>query len=101
MTEVSIQRTITRRAFQPDYVSAETLAYRLDCSRSTIDDYVRRGLLPHPQVIGNLKRWRWSNIEEWIAARGPFAHFADAEESAPENEDPYLAGVKRATTSET
>jgi len=24
------------QAFPPDYVSAETLAYRLDCSRSTV-----------------------------------------------------------------
>ncbi len=31
----------TGRPYPPDYVSAETLAYRLDCSRSTIDAYVR------------------------------------------------------------
>ena len=37
-----------RWSYPPDYVSAETLAYRLDCSRSTIDAYVRLGLLPKP-----------------------------------------------------
>lgn len=47
----------TRRPYPPDYVSAETLAYRLDCSRSTIDAYVREGLLPKPQLIGHLPRW--------------------------------------------
>ena len=39
-----------RWSYPPDYVSAETLAYRLDCSRSTIDAYVRSGLLPKPQM---------------------------------------------------
>ena len=46
-----------RWSYPPDYVSAETLAYRLDCSRSTIDAYIRLGLLPKPETIGNLQRW--------------------------------------------
>jgi hypothetical protein len=45
-----------RWSYPPDYVSEETLAYRLDCSRSTIDTYVRLGLLPKPQTIGTLQR---------------------------------------------
>ena len=40
------------RNYAPDFVSAETLAYRLDCSRSTIDTYVRLGLLPKPFMLG-------------------------------------------------
>jgi predicted DNA-binding transcriptional regulator AlpA len=95
-----VRKADTWRAFPPDFVSAETLAYRLDCSRSTVDDYVRRGLLPRPQPIGNLQRWRWSDIEAWIAVRNPFACFADATATTPEEEDPYLAGVKRAATTE-
>src|SRR5215510_4447054 len=35
-----------QRSYPPEYVSADTVAYLLDCSRSTLDDYVRRGLLP-------------------------------------------------------
>ena len=89
------------RAFAPDYVSAETLAYRLDCSRSTVDDYVRRGLLPTPRIIGNLQRWRWSEIEAWIASQGavrdqPNLYDADADE-----DDPYSLGVKRVTAPDT
>ena len=87
------------RTFAPDYVSAETLAYRLDCSRSTVDDYVRRGLLPTPKIIGNLRRWRWSEIEAWIAnqcaIRGQLGS-RDADE-----EDPYSLGVKRVTATDT
>ena len=40
-----------RWSYPPDYVSAETLAYRLDCSRSTIDTYVRSGVLPKPRAL--------------------------------------------------
>lgn len=97
---MSVRKADARRNFLPDYVSAETLAYRLDCSRSTVDDYVRRGLLPRPTTIGNLQRWRWCDVEAWIAVRDPFERFADAAGTTPENEDPYLAGVKRAATSE-
>ncbi len=85
------------RPFTPDYVSAETLAYRLDCSRSTIDDYVRRGLLPQPQMVGNLQRWRWSDIESWIAVR---TGLPTLDGSAVAEEDPYLKGVNRVTASE-
>jgi predicted DNA-binding transcriptional regulator AlpA len=86
------------RYYAPDYVSADTLAYRLDCSRSTIDDYVRRGLLPPPQVVGNLQRWRWSDVEDWIAVH---SGLDDANSSnRNDEEDAYFAGVKRVTTSE-
>jgi predicted DNA-binding transcriptional regulator AlpA len=40
------------RPFPPEFVSAETLAYLLDYSRSTVDDYVRRGLLPKAVTVG-------------------------------------------------
>lgn len=85
------------RAFTPDYVSAETLAYRLDCSRSTIDDYVRRGLLPQPQMVGNLQRWRWSDIESWIAVR---TGLPTLDGSPVVEEDPYMKGVNRVTAPE-
>lgn len=87
------------RAFPPDYVSAETLAYRLDCSRSTVDDYVRRGLLPTPRIIGNLQRWRWSEIEAWIVDQD--AMRAQLGSRDADEDDPYSLGVKRVTASDT
>ena len=54
------------RNYPPDYVSAETLAYRLDCSRSTIDAYVRLGLLPKPFMLGNLVRWDFAVVRDYI-----------------------------------
>ena len=56
------------RGYAPDFVSAETLAYRLDCSRATIDAYVRRGYLPRPTTIGNLVRWDFRKVVVHIQA---------------------------------
>lgn len=89
------------RAFAPDYVSAETLAYRLDCSRSTVDDYVRRGLLPIPRIVGNLQRWRWSEIEAWIANQGAARDQLLSSNADADDDDPYSLGVKRVTASDT
>jgi excisionase family DNA binding protein len=58
-----------QRPYPPDYVSAETLAYRLDCSRSTIDQYVKAGLLPKPILLGNLVRWDFAAVKAYIEAR--------------------------------
>jgi predicted DNA-binding transcriptional regulator AlpA len=89
-----------KRAFAPDYVSAETLAYRLDCSRSTVNDYVRRGLLPTPRIIGNLQRWRWSEIETWIASQDAIRYELGSGNEDDED-DPYSLGVKRLTAPDT
>jgi predicted DNA-binding transcriptional regulator AlpA len=82
------------RSYPPDYVSVETLAYRLDCSRSTIEAYVRAGLLPKPELIGSLPRWDFAAVVAHIKARnqlhsgGILAHEDDA----------YLKGIRRGTT---
>ena len=57
------------RSFAPDYVSAETLAYRLDCSPATIDAYVKKGLLPKPERIGNMVRWDFAAVRAFIKGR--------------------------------
>jgi predicted DNA-binding transcriptional regulator AlpA len=55
-----------QRPYSPDFVSAATLAYRLDCSERKISDYVKAGFLPKPVSIGNLIRWFWPEIVEYI-----------------------------------
>lgn len=81
------------RPYPPDFVSAETLAYRLDCSRSTIETYVRDGLLPKPEFVGNLPRWDFAQVVLFIKAR------KDAEGRNDEHkEDAYLKGIRRGST---
>lgn len=62
------------RPYPPDFVSAETLAYRLDCSVRSVQDYAKSGIIPKPITIGNLVRWRWSDIVEHLAARNDLAN---------------------------
>ncbi len=80
-----------RWSYPPDYVSAETLAYRLDCSRSTIDAYVRLGLLPKPESIGNLQRWDFGQVKAFIKAQNAATLEAHR---LHDDEDAYLKGLK-------
>ena len=79
----------TKRAYPPDFVDADELAYRLSCSKTTVSSYVARGLLPKPMRIGDLVRWRWATVDRYVSAleNGTDSH-ADAV-------DPYLAGIER------
>jgi len=80
------------RHFPPDFVSAETLAYRLDCSRSTIDEYVRLGFLPKPETVGNLTRWDFAEVRAKIKAQNDLG-------TDDAGDDPYLRGAERVQAS--
>jgi hypothetical protein len=82
------------RPYPPDFVSAETLAYRLDCARTTIESYVRAGLLPKPEMIGNLPRWDFAQVVSFIKARNDEA----VQIAAASDEDEYLKGIRRGAT---
>lgn len=78
------------RPYAPDFVSAESLAYRLDCSQSTIESYVREGLLPKPDMVGNLPRWEFAAVVSFIKSKNDAAKLPD--------EDEYLKGIRRGPT---
>ena len=79
-----------RWSYPPDYVSAETLAYRLDCSRSTIDTYVRLGLLPKPETIGNLQRWDFGQVKAFIKAQNT----SSSGNVASDEDDAFFKGLE-------
>jgi predicted DNA-binding transcriptional regulator AlpA len=73
----------------PPYPSRATLAYLLDCSESTVDEMVKRGVIPPPMKLSaGCVRWCWADVETALQARkgGP-----------AEVSDPYSRGVKNAT----
>jgi excisionase family DNA binding protein len=82
------------RIYPPDYVSAETLAYRLDCSRATIDAYVKEGRLPKPEVIGNLIRWDFSEVRAFIKALNAGNDLAIRNGVLHDPADPYLEALQ-------
>jgi excisionase family DNA binding protein len=78
--------------YPPDYVSADTLAYRLDCSRATIDAYVKEGRLPKPAMIGNLVRWDFTEVRAFIKAQNARSH-SISNGVLHDPADPYLEAL--------
>jgi predicted DNA-binding transcriptional regulator AlpA len=75
---------------RPSYLSRATLAHELDCAQSTVDDLVKRGVLPKPfRLSSGCVRWCWADVETAIASLKDCAVGAEA--------DPFLAGVRNAT----
>jgi predicted DNA-binding transcriptional regulator AlpA len=71
---------------RPEFVSRKRLAALLDLSERTIDEYVRRGVLPMPiRLSDGLLRWHWATVERALISL----------QGAPlEEEDPAVAGVR-------
>lgn len=65
----------------PSFMSKATLAAELDMSESTVDSYVRRGLLPKPIPIGGSVRWSWSEVSAALSVQ------------AAGGEDPFMEGL--------
>jgi hypothetical protein len=80
---------MTDRRYAPDYVSRETLAYRLEIAAGAVDQYVTRGVLPAPIKIGEALRWRWSDVEMRLAG---------ASSSGDAVPDPYELGARHAAS---
>ena len=90
----------SERGYPPDYVSAETLAYRLDCKPAEIDGLVRLGFLPQAFLIGTLKRWDFALVRAFVAAQSGTAEGSRPVKLAVNGRpgadaDPYLMGVER------
>jgi predicted DNA-binding transcriptional regulator AlpA len=74
----------------PSYLSRATLAHELDCAESTVDELVKRGVLPKPvRLSSGCVRWCWAEVELAITS------LKDGVVGG-EN-DPFLAGVRNAT----
>jgi hypothetical protein len=84
------------RPYPPDFVSAETLAYRLDCSLRCVQDYVKVGLLPDPIAVGNLIRWNWTVVQAHIEAHNAVGCEHNANKT---DRDEYSADIRKALQS--
>lgn len=67
------------------YLSRRALAAELMISEGTLDDYVRRGLLPPPiRITPNCLRWRWATVDE-ILRSGEAPRWSTREPSEAED----------------
>lgn len=71
------------------YVSRSSLAAALEISESTVDDFVRRGVLPRPvRLSSGCVRWRWASVDQALASLAGDGNHATVNDEA--------AGVQRA-----
>ena len=47
-------------------LSKTAVAYLLDTSEKSVDEWSKDGRLPAPIVIGNTKRWRQSDLDAFL-----------------------------------
>jgi predicted DNA-binding transcriptional regulator AlpA len=72
----------------PAYISRATLAGKLDCAESTVDEMVERGVLPKPyRLLPRVVRWAWDECDAAIKSLRGNANPDSAS-------DPYMAGVQ-------
>jgi predicted DNA-binding transcriptional regulator AlpA len=72
----------------PSYLSKATLAAELDISETTVDDYVKRGILPKPIQLGGSVRWSWAQVQaslETLTRSGQAL-------------DPFIAGLRNVSS---
>jgi predicted DNA-binding transcriptional regulator AlpA len=73
----------------PSFMSRKELAWELSVSESTIDELVRRGVIPAPiRLTDGCVRWWWPAVEAALA------NVAEAGDDG----DAYMAGAANATT---
>jgi predicted DNA-binding transcriptional regulator AlpA len=71
----------------PAYPSKSSLARELDCSESTVDELVRKGILPPPlRLSGGCVRWCWQDVTTALAS---------LKQGTANAGDPYLAAVSQ------
>jgi predicted DNA-binding transcriptional regulator AlpA len=87
-----------QRPYRPEFMTLSTLAYMLDLGERTVRDYVSDGFLPQPVMIGNVKRWRWGDVELYLDNS---EHQSEGALPQGVENDEYSQGVKRATQKET
>jgi hypothetical protein len=82
------------RPYPPDYVSAETLAYRLDCPVEAIEVLMRRGALPRPQMIGDLRRWDFGSVRAFVQSQNARGKRVAPNGRPGPDDDPFLATLE-------
>ena len=75
----------------PSYLSCASLAHELDVSESTVNDMVKRGILPKPiKLSSGCVRWCWADVQIALAS------MKDCSE--PAAADPYMMGAINVAT---
>jgi predicted DNA-binding transcriptional regulator AlpA len=84
----------SRIAAPAPYPSRRSLAQALDMAESTVDEMVKRGVLPPPiKLSTGCVRWCWADVENALAS---LKDSAKTDTGAPV--DPYIRGAQNVST---
>jgi len=71
----------------PSFMSRKELAWELSVSESTVDELVRRGVIPPPaRLTPGCVRWSWTAVESALANLT----------AAKDDSDPFMTGARNA-----
>jgi predicted DNA-binding transcriptional regulator AlpA len=77
------------------YLSRASLAKALDMAESTVDEMVKRGVLPPPiKLSTGCVRYCWTDVETALAS---LKDSARPKGSVSPSEDPYIQGAQNVT----
>jgi hypothetical protein len=72
--------------YPPPFMDLETLSDHICSGQSTIEKWVRTGLIPAPKKIGGKRLWCWKEVEKHLKnGTGPAAVSPDAQAEAIRN----------------
>lgn len=54
-------------AYPPPFQDIATLSEHICAGESTIEGWVKQGILPKPKKVGGKRLWRWKEVEERLA----------------------------------
>jgi predicted DNA-binding transcriptional regulator AlpA len=76
----------------PSFMSRKELAWELSISESTIDELVRRGVIPpHVKLTPGCVRWSWTAVESALASLA----------ATTDDSDPFMVGARNAVKTAT
>ena len=55
--------------YPPPWQDAPTLCKHICISESTLDNWIRDGILPPAQKIGGKRMWKWSEVDARLAGK--------------------------------
>lgn len=71
----------------PSFMSRAELAWELSVSQSTVDELVRRGVIPGPmKLTPGCVRWSWTAVETALASLA----------GTTDDSDPFMQGARNA-----
>jgi predicted DNA-binding transcriptional regulator AlpA len=77
----------------PSFLNRSELAFELSVSESTVDELVRRKVIPEPlRMTSGTVRWDWQEVRDALARLKPSSNHAPV--------DPFLAGVSNVPAAE-